>query len=98
MDSPHTIIKDTVASCTLFAVAQAALGAGVGLLIADRMNRTARNIAGITAISLGIASAAPFLVGMFSRQINSPRTARGMRNRLNSIREDSGIHSSAEFF
>jgi hypothetical protein len=45
---------------------------------------------------LAIATTAPALVGVIAELINGPRSKLGMRRRLRSIREDSGLHAEEE--
>jgi hypothetical protein len=83
---------------SLVAVTQAAVGCGVGLLLASRLHATARKITGWIMLSLGVASVTPFLVGYFTRTANGPGSARDMRRRLDSIRQDSGFSENVDVF
>jgi hypothetical protein len=83
---------------SLVAVTQAAVGCGIGLLLANRFQSTARKITGWIMVSLGVASVTPFLVGYFARSANRPGSARAMRRRLASIRQDSGFSENADVF
>jgi hypothetical protein len=70
----------------------------VGLLLSGRLGRSARQAAALTAIGVGVAATIPLLVGVVDRRLNSPRTDRGMRRRLRSIRNDSGFPDDADLF
>ena len=94
MSSPRT---KQIEVTSLVAVTQAAVGCGIGLLLASRLQATARKITGWIMVSLGIASVTPFLVGYFART-NRPGSARAMRRRLDSIRQDSGLSENADVF
>jgi hypothetical protein len=83
---------------SLVAVTQAAVGCGIGLLLSNRLQATARKVTGWIMLSLGIASVTPFLVGYFARTANHPGSARAMRRRLASIRQDSGFSENADVF
>ena len=83
---------------SLVAVTQAAVGCGIGLLLANRLQATARKVTGWIMLSLGVASVTPFLVGYFARTANHPGSARAMRRRLASIRQDSGFSENADVF
>jgi len=95
MSSPR---PKTIEVTSLVAVTQAAVGCGIGLLVANRMKSTARKVTGWTMVSLGVASVTPLLVGYFTRTANRPGTARAMRRRLDSIRQDSGFSENADVF
>jgi hypothetical protein len=82
----------------IVAVTQAAVGCGIGLLVASRLQSTARKITGWIMVSLGVASATPLVVGYFARSANRPGSARAMRRRLDSIRQDSGFSENADVF
>ncbi len=83
---------------SLVAVTQAAVGCGIGLLLASRLQATARKVTGWIMVSLGVASVTPLLVGYFTRTANRPSSARAMRRRLDSIRQDSGFSENADVF
>ena len=83
---------------SLVAATQAAVGCGIGLLLASRLKAGARKITGWIMVFLGIASVTPFLVGYFARTANHPGSARAMRRRLDSIRQDSGLSENADVF
>jgi hypothetical protein len=83
---------------SLVAVTQAAVGCGIGLLLANRFKATARVITGWVMVSLGVASVTPLVVGFFTRTANRPGSARAMRRTLDSIRQDSGFSENADVF
>lgn len=80
----------------LLALTRAALGLGLGLLVADRIKRPARQATAIALMSLGTLAAIPFLVKVTIGCFN--RSERGSRNRLRSIRGYSGYHSDSDAF
>jgi len=82
----------------LLALTRTALGLGLGLLVADRIKRPARQATAIALMSLGTLAAIPFLVKVTVGCFNRADTERGSRNRLRSIRGDSGYHSDSHAF
>lgn len=82
----------------LLAVTRTALGLGLGLLVADRIRRPARQATAIALMSIGTLAAIPFLVKLTLGQINRADSDRGSRNRLRSIRGDSGYHSDSDVY
>ena len=82
----------------LLALTRTAIGLGVGMLVADRINRPIRQAAAIALVSVGALAAVPLLVRMAMERINRPESERGSRNRLRSIRGDSGYPSEADVY
>ncbi len=78
------------------ALSQVAVGFGVGLLVADKMNITARQRTAIVLIGAGAAAVIPFAAGIYNRVAHREASERGMRRRLDSIREDVGFASDDE--
>lgn len=76
----------------LVAFSQAAVGVGVGLLVADKLEVSARQRTAIALISAGAAAIVPFIAGIYDRISHSPDSSWGMRRRLNSIREGEGFN------
>lgn len=73
----------------LLVLARTAFGLGVGMLVADKINRPVRQAAAIALVSLGALASIPLLVKLAMERINRPESERGSRNRLRSIRGDS---------
>ena len=82
----------------LLALTRATLGLGLGLLVADRIKRPARQATAIALMSLGTLAAIPYLIKMAADCFNRADSERGSRNRLRSIRGDSGYHSDTDAF
>ena len=82
----------------LLALTRTAFGLGIGILVADKMNRPVRNVAAIALVSVGTLAAVPLLVRAAMERINRPESERGSRNRLQSIRGDSGYRSETDIF
>ena len=87
--------RDDLPVDPLLALTRAALGIGVGLLVADRIKRPARQATAIALMSIGTLAAVPFLVKLALGRFNRVDSERGSRNRLRSIRGDSGYHPDA---
>lgn len=75
----------------IVAASQAAVGLGVGLLIADKINITARQRTAIALIGAGVAAIIPFVAGVYDRVSHRAGSERGMRRRLDSLRADVGF-------
>jgi|SRR5438105_249700 len=82
----------------LLTVTQSAIGLGLGLLMAERLNRPARQATAIVLVSIGTLAFVPFLVKLAIERINRPESERSMRRRLRSIRGDSGYGSEHDVF
>jgi len=95
-DAPNSI--DTTPSHALLLLAQAAIGCGAGLVVAQKLRPKIRNIASISSFAVGALLAVPLIVSLFSAKINSPATRRGSNKRLRSIREDVGFPSEEEMY
>ena len=81
---------------SLLAITQTAVGCGIGLFLAGKLGRPAQKTTATTMISIGALLALPVLVVSVMRAVNRPESARGMRRRLDSIRQDSGFPDEAE--
>src|SRR4051812_5585297 len=74
----------------LLTLTRTAFGLGIGILVADKIRRPARQAAAIALVSVGALAAVPLLVRVAMERINRPESERGSRARLSSIRHDSG--------
>ncbi len=82
---------ESLSVASLLAVTQTALGCGLGLLVANKLPRPARRIVAATMISVGAISTLPLLTELVLKRWRGPESERGMRKRLERIRDDSGI-------
>ena len=82
----------------LLTLTRTAFGLGLGLLVAERLNRPARQATAIALVSVGTLAVIPLLVKMALARINRPESERGMRRRLLSIRSASGYGSEQDIF
>src|SRR5205085_9340901 len=77
----------------LLSLARTALGLAIGMLVADKVSRPFRQATAIALVSVGALAAVPLLVKVAMERIKRPESERGSRNRLRSIRDDSGYRS-----
>jgi len=82
----------------LLTLTRAAIGLGVGILVADKIRRPLRQATAIALVSVGAIAAVPLLVKLALERINRPESERGSRNRLRSIRDDSGYPSETDVY
>lgn len=89
---------DTLAGAGLGTLTQAAIGLGIGLLVAGKIRQPFRRITALTMFSLGLASTLPMWLERIASHRNRPESERGMRRRLESIRDDSGFSQDEDIF
>ena len=82
----------------LLVLARTAFGLGIGMLVADKVRRPFRQATAIALVSVGALAAIPLLVKVALERINRPESERGSRNRLRSIRDDSGYPSETDVY
>jgi hypothetical protein len=82
----------------LLTLARTAFGLGIGMLVADKVRRPFRQATAIALVSVGALAAVPLLVKVALERINRPESERASRNRLRSIRDDSGYRSETDAF
>ena len=90
------IIVLSLPAAVLLTISQTAIGCGLGILLADKVTESRRNTAAIGMLCLAVATTAPALVGVVADLINGPQSKLGVRRRLRSIREDSGLRAEEE--
>ena len=82
----------------LMVLARTAFGLGIGMLVADKVRRPFRQATAIALVSVGALAAVPLLVKVALERINRPDSERGSRNRLRSIRDDSGYPTETDVY
>jgi hypothetical protein len=82
----------------LLVVTRAAIGLGLGILMADKIKQSIRQGAAIALVAIGALAAAPWLVKLTLGQINRPESEWGSRARLRSIRGDSGYSADTDIY
>ncbi len=80
----------------LVAFSQAAVGLGIGLLVADKMGMVSRQRTAIALIGAGTAAVVPFAAGVFTRIKDRPESSSRMRQQLDSIRGDASLRDLEE--
>jgi ABC-type molybdate transport system permease subunit len=80
----------------LLTVSQAAIGCGIGILLADKFTDGKRNTAAVAMLCLAVLTTAPAIVGAVADLVNGPESRLGMRRRLRSIREGVGLEPEEE--
>ncbi len=93
---PLTKFGENLPVTGIVAFSQAAMGVGVGLLIADKLGKDARQKTALALIGAGAAVVVPFALGLYDRIANRPSSSRRMRKQLDSIRDDTGFPDSDE--
>jgi hypothetical protein len=76
---------------SMIALSQAAVGFGVGLLIAGKLDKTLRQRTAIAFIGAGAATILPLVAGAIADFNNRPDSSRRIRRQLASIREGTGL-------
>jgi len=90
------LFKSDLPVQSLVTITQTAVSCGIGLLLAGKLQRNAQRTTAWAMISVGALSTLPLVYDRVSRKIAGPKTERGMRRKLESIREDSGFADDAE--
>ncbi len=99
MSSVSTKALDSMPALSVLAVTRAALGCGIGMMVAHKFQRTStRQTTAIALLSVGVLGSLPWLVQSVIQAVNRPESARGMQRRLDSIRGGVGFESGAEMF
>jgi hypothetical protein len=82
----------------IVALSQVAVGFGVGLLLADKLDRSVREKAAIALIGAGLATVIPVVAGIINNVSNRPASSRRVRRQLESIRDDTGLSNGYESY
>jgi hypothetical protein len=82
---------DNLPMTGIIALSQAAVGFGVGLLIAGKLDQTVRQRTAVAFIGAGAATILPFVAGIIANFNNRPDSSRRIRRQLASIREGTGL-------
>lgn len=99
MSSVSSKTLDSAPALGLLAVTRAALGCGIGMMVANKFQRSStRQTTAIALLSVGVLGSLPWLVQSVLHVVNRPESARGMQRRLESIRQNVGFETGAEMF
>ena len=87
MDNPINDSANPVTTTIALSVAPAAAGAGIGILLAETMDRDSRRAAGATLLGVALLAALPWLIHVVGRKMTGPRSKRGSARTLQKIRD-----------
>lgn len=87
-----------LSATSLAAVAEMAVGAGAGLLLADQLGKDSRQRLGLVALIAGLAATVPLLIGAGVRVNRELGEGRRTRRRLETIRHDHGFADEGDFY
>lgn len=98
MSSAPPKVLETYPALGLLAVTRAALGCGIGMMMANKFQRTStRQTTAIALLSLGVLGNVPSIVTLVLKLLNRPGSDRMVRKRLASIREGVEKHGEELF-
>jgi ABC-type molybdate transport system permease subunit len=87
----------SLTSAALLTLSQGAIGCALGILFSEKLGKKSRTLAGLGFLSLALLTTVPALVGVLVDLINGPSSKLGVRRRLRSIREGSGLQEEEVF-
>jgi hypothetical protein len=90
--------KTKIPFSSLAALTQTAIGFGIALMLAGKLRRPVQKTAAVAVLSVGLMSTLPIVYDIVAKRINRPESERGMRKRLESIRDDHGFSQDVEVF
>ena len=79
------------------AITQAAVGCGLGLLIADKMSKRARRRTSLFLVTAGVLVVVPIMASFVSRIRNRPHSKSRAQRQLESIRNSVGFSDEENF-
>ena len=92
MNSGSSKALESYPALGLLAVTRAALGCGIGMMVAGKFQRPViRQTTAIALLSVGVLGSVPWLVRSVIDVVNRPDSERGMKQRLASIRSSAGF-------
>jgi hypothetical protein len=91
MASPLKKFGENLPVTGIVAFSQAAVGFGIGLLLADKIGQTARQRTAIALIGAGAATIFPLVYGIVANVSNRPNSSRSIRRQLEGIRRAHGV-------
>lgn len=97
MSNPKMTSQEAALLGCAISVAPAAVGCAVGILLGEKMSKRSAQVSAFALVSVGLISAAPYMVDYVMKRINGPWTARGQR-RQRSIIRDGALPAEAEFY
>jgi ABC-type molybdate transport system permease subunit len=88
----------SLTSATLLSVSQATIACAFGILLGSRLDKKNQGTVALGLIVVAVATFAPAVGGVVVDFINGPRSKLGVRRRLRSIREGSGLHEEEQLY
>ena len=82
-------VEEAAALGTAFAVAPAAVGCALGILVGQRLGNRASHAAAAAVFTVGVISVIPCAVELIARRLNGPGTTRGQARQQELIRDGS---------
>ncbi len=99
MSSAPPKALDSYPALGVLAITRAALGCGIGMMVAHKFSRSStRTRTAIALLSVGVLGSVPWLVQTVLGVVNRPESERSMNKRLASIRANVGFDSGSEMF
>jgi hypothetical protein len=92
------ILTLSLTSATLLSVSQAAIACSVGILLGSRLNKKNQTPVALGLMVVAVATFVPAVGGVVLDLISGPRSKLGVRRRLRSIREGSGLHEEEQLY
>ncbi len=97
MSSAPSKALDSYPVLGLLAVTRAALGCGIGMMVANKFKQSSsRQTTAIALLSVGVLGIVPFVVRSVWEAVNRPESERAMNRRLASIRSNAGFQDVEE--
>lgn len=97
MQEPINSSANPVATNVAVSVGPAAVGVAAGLLIADAIDSRTRRIVAMSLLGVGFVSAIPLLTSLILQKVNGPRSRRGSRRTIESIRDGDGVFEEEDY-
>ena len=92
------ILTLSLTSATLLSVSQATIACAFGILLGSKLSKKNRTPVALGLMVAAVATFVPAVGGAVVDLINGPRSKLGMRRRLRSIREGSGLHEEEQLY
>jgi hypothetical protein len=88
----------SLTSATLLSVSQATIACAFGLLLGSRLNKKNQTPVALGLMVVAAVTFVPAVGAVVVDLINGPRSKLGVRRRLRSIREGSGLHEEEQLY
>lgn len=95
IDSTPPLITERTLIGAALAVAPAAIGCGIGVLIGHSLKKGNREGVALALFALGAVAAVPATIDYVKRAVNAPKTTRGSNRTLKAIRHGDVAYDDA---